>query len=419
VGERTSRTTTATQPPAIIHKRILDAAEANPNASIDGLADEIGGASPSLVERVLDQYGDPAAAESAANDPGGDRADAGDPTGATADEPDADGDGSHDGDGDANTGADGHENGPSGVTPAADAGEDDRRTTPGSPDDAADTEAAATTDGPEEATSSQADVTSGSADAEEPAATAGESGDESRAATDAPTATTAEGTRETDATETADRTAGGKEMPASAPDPDPDPDSDSSPTAEATPDGDDHDEEPAMSEPSPDSTDDLTDKQRTVLEAISRHPDATQAELASHLGVSRGTVSNWANSIEGFEWSRRQEFVADRLGAEGVVSDDGRQGEQSHGAASDAHDELRALRQRIDDIEQRVDDAVATAAAPDGGHSPDPDPDPDPDPGPDGPFDDEELVAKVVRACVTDDAITEDEELRILGALLR
>ncbi|MDY6819121.1 MAG: hypothetical protein SVG88_10710 [Halobacteriales archaeon] len=47
-------------PKAVIHKKILDVAESNPDASIEGIADEISGASPALVERVLDDYGDPA-----------------------------------------------------------------------------------------------------------------------------------------------------------------------------------------------------------------------------------------------------------------------------------------------------------------------------------------------------------------------
>jgi len=49
-----------TTPRAIVHKQILDAASERPEASVDALASEISSASPDLVERVLDQYGDPA-----------------------------------------------------------------------------------------------------------------------------------------------------------------------------------------------------------------------------------------------------------------------------------------------------------------------------------------------------------------------
>lgn len=47
-------------PRAIIHKQILDVAEANPKASFERLSNEVSGASENLVERVLDEYGDPA-----------------------------------------------------------------------------------------------------------------------------------------------------------------------------------------------------------------------------------------------------------------------------------------------------------------------------------------------------------------------
>lgn len=65
------------QPRAMIHKKILEAAEESPNASIEGLADEISGASAGLVERVLDEYGDPAgeADESATQSPQTDKDD--------------------------------------------------------------------------------------------------------------------------------------------------------------------------------------------------------------------------------------------------------------------------------------------------------------------------------------------------------
>jgi hypothetical protein len=48
----------------VIHKRILDAAESEPSASMEELATDIGGASTELVERVLDEYGDPGGTES-------------------------------------------------------------------------------------------------------------------------------------------------------------------------------------------------------------------------------------------------------------------------------------------------------------------------------------------------------------------
>lgn len=47
-------------PRALIHKKILDEAQSSPDASIVEIAAAVSGASADLVERVLDDYGDPA-----------------------------------------------------------------------------------------------------------------------------------------------------------------------------------------------------------------------------------------------------------------------------------------------------------------------------------------------------------------------
>lgn len=47
-------------PRAVIHKRILDVAAQRPDATVEALAADVPGASPDLVERVLEEYGDPA-----------------------------------------------------------------------------------------------------------------------------------------------------------------------------------------------------------------------------------------------------------------------------------------------------------------------------------------------------------------------
>lgn len=46
-------------PRAIVHKRILEVAKARPDATIEEIAREVSGATVSLVERVLEEYGDP------------------------------------------------------------------------------------------------------------------------------------------------------------------------------------------------------------------------------------------------------------------------------------------------------------------------------------------------------------------------
>jgi len=64
-GERTGGATstginTDTKPRALIHRKILDIASENPDASMEAIAEEVSGASITFVERVLEEYGDPA-----------------------------------------------------------------------------------------------------------------------------------------------------------------------------------------------------------------------------------------------------------------------------------------------------------------------------------------------------------------------
>lgn len=49
------------QPRAVVHRNILDVAAAEPDASMEGIARRVTGATTPLVERVLENYGDPAA----------------------------------------------------------------------------------------------------------------------------------------------------------------------------------------------------------------------------------------------------------------------------------------------------------------------------------------------------------------------
>jgi hypothetical protein len=55
-------------PRAVVHKRILEVAEDNPDASLADIADEISGANADLVDRVLSKYGDPGETEPQDND---------------------------------------------------------------------------------------------------------------------------------------------------------------------------------------------------------------------------------------------------------------------------------------------------------------------------------------------------------------
>ena len=54
-----SRSNANAVPRATIHKQILTAAAADPDATMDELASQVSGATLAIVERVLDEYGDP------------------------------------------------------------------------------------------------------------------------------------------------------------------------------------------------------------------------------------------------------------------------------------------------------------------------------------------------------------------------
>lgn len=195
----------------------------------------------------------------------------------------------------------------------------------------------------------------------------------------------------------------------------------------------DEDEYPAL--------EDLPEKQRDVLTAVAAHPDATQQEIADHFDVTRATVSRWANSIEGFEWSDRQEFVdtvfddppaadepfgaaedestgtgstddestgAEPTGAEstgaGSRSEAGTDASESTDAEERVDPEtLAEIETTLDRIEERIDGLEAASESASESESA---------------FEDPELVHKVVHACMDADRISESEELRIIEELL-
>lgn len=298
-------------PRAIVHKKILDVAESDPDASMEAIAAEVSGASIDLVERVLDEYGDPCAEPS-------------DDTGAEAN---------------------GNANGT------------------GQP-------------------------------------------------TDSPAATMS--------------------------------DPDRSQTQTQTPE-----------EPNPTGTpvdrDELSDKQLATLRAIAANPDCSQAELAEEFDVTRATISRWVNDIPGFEWSRRGEFATRILGdGDGGTGGSGdraaRNGDGSEAAAAepadadgdgDAHANeagdgesaasgtgdgepddgppgsgsrerdapgVDELRDRLTDLERRLDGREADGTPTDDGATGAASPPPV----------EPELAHRVVHACMASDRISEDEELRLL-----
>lgn len=166
------------------------------------------------------------------------------------------------------------------------------------------------------------------------------------------------------------------------------------------------------------SPDDLSEKQRDVLDAIAERPEATQREIGDRLGVSATTVGNRANSIEGFEWSERRQFVEVLLGepASAVASADGSsdtaadatettpadaEESSTKGEDTDTPGDLGAKLEALDERVAELEAATERTAE-----------------RPETVFEDPELVHRIVHACLNSEAISEAEELRILKELL-
>lgn len=145
---------------------------------------------------------------------------------------------------------------------------------------------------------------------------------------------------------------------------------------------------------SPPSPDELTSKQREICRAIAAEPEATQRELAAEFGVSASTVSNHVNSIEGFDWGRRQPFV------EGLFDDDPEspaEAGETGTEPAELQETLAELSERLSALEEQVEQWNVRAS--------------------ESTFD-PNLAHKVVHACIQAERITEEEELQILRTLL-
>jgi len=161
----------------------------------------------------------------------------------------------------------------------------------------------------------------------------------------------------------------------------------------------------------------LTDRQQETLSLVHAHPEWSQADIADQLDVSRATVSRRLNDIPGFEWNDRREFTTlvfgespesgDADSTTETISDDGTDTASSgddagvdavgNGDLAAVNVEMADLTDRLERIETQVADIDA------GSESADLAP---------------ELAHKVVHACMHSDRITEDEELRLIEALL-
>ncbi|MGB9932674.1 winged helix-turn-helix transcriptional regulator [Haloarcula amylolytica] len=189
---------------------------------------------------------------------------------------------------------------------------------------------------------------------------------------------------------------------------------------------------------------DLSSAEYETIQAIQQHPTASQRDLAEKLGVTASTVSNRVNGIDGFDWSNRETFAnavfsdeepgsstasdetdtqasdseppesagmpddADgRVSGPDTASDDGDHSlSESATAAGEVNTTLTTFQSTVEELSAQLaelEGQVETVT--DGGGSPQP-------------FQDPELVHKVVHACMDSDKISEEEELRILDSLL-
>ena len=417
------------QPKSIRQKRILDIAADNPGATLAEIAERIPSVSADHVDRVLDQYGDPATSgdsDTSQSPPASPDADAND--GASGSSQDSHDDQAPTGGGDQN-----HK-------PTAEADEE--------PDSSSTTETPVTTSLMDPDTES--DSTAEPEAEAEPTDSAVEPETEPIESTAEPEAKSTDSAAEPEV-EPTEPTAEPVEAEQS---------DISTATAES-----DADDAAATEDPAPDP-DDLTQKERETLRAISYEPTATQDQIADMLSISRATVSNRVNAIPGFEWGDRGSFVeavfdeqltvdaprspnddssavtpnagkervtdgassalSDQTGGDslpqatpspapdGVVdgplpsesgSETAGQAVTTGDAAAASGDGIEEISHRLDDLAQRL--ATMEAELQDSG-----------DTGEASPLSDTDLLHKIVYACMNSDRITEEEELQILDTLM-
>lgn len=139
----------------------------------------------------------------------------------------------------------------------------------------------------------------------------------------------------------------------------------------------------------------FTEKELETLRAIYETPDATQATLANQYGVTSATINTRVNSIEGFDWESRHEFVSALFDGE----TDPAYPVRSDPPTTASFERAETFADRPEEHERRTDDPDNRAQAL---------------PLADNP----ELLEKVVLASLKSDYVTEEEELAILSDLL-
>ncbi|MFC4249526.1 winged helix-turn-helix domain-containing protein [Natribaculum luteum] len=175
-------------------------------------------------------------------------------------------------------------------------------------------------------------------------------------------------------------------------------------------DGEETDAGPMTDEPSPADADhsqrgidediQLNDKQRQTLRAIYETPEATQRDLGERFDVTGATINKRVNSIDGFDWETREEFVTSLFETENGES---MQQEQST--------EFTAEQHSIDELQERVTELTETVRTLESQLEDVSDPSRES-------IEDPELVQKIVHACFRSDQISDDEELQIIEMVL-
>jgi len=288
------------QPRAIVHKSILNVAEDEPDASIDDIASAVTGASPNLVERVLDKYGDP-------------------------------------------------------VAPA------DEQSATDQPDPMLDDASSSTMNSQHSTDEEVSELADGSSATEPvPAGSMPESGG-------------SDSTPDSEGSESVSESSTATESDAT----------DASTMADDS----------VVAEP----LDDLTEKQRGLLETIWERPDATQQDLAAEFDVSQATVSNHLNAIDGFDWRQRETFVETMLDDDYSDAPADNQSEHDEDEIASLAAALQELTETVDSLEERIDvvEKECTTST-------------------ELPFDNPELVSKILHACLNDENITYEEEIKVL-----
>lgn len=145
----------------------------------------------------------------------------------------------------------------------------------------------------------------------------------------------------------------------------------------------------------------LSEAQQSVIREIRERPHATQRELADELGVSRSTISQRVNAIEGLEWRNRHIFIetlSDTMGetdaSDGQSTSDTIKAEPT--AAIQA--QLDSLTEQITTLSERIAALEEETV--------------------EEPLDDPELRSRMIHASLTSGELSEEEELRIIQAYL-